>query len=118
MDDLFVSRLNSDRPDERVQDSVALGEQGTRRWTQWLDATGQLPDTPFAAAWLLLQARWLGEQQPDPSESARTWLALLDQERRQAATAGSAGSLEPSPKVLWLRSEPGVDGVQAPSSSG
>ncbi|MBW8891470.1 MAG: hypothetical protein JF617_04635, partial [Burkholderiales bacterium] len=114
LDDLFVSRLNSDRPDERVQDSVALGEQGTRRWTQWLDATGQLPDTPFAAAWLLLQARWLGEQQPDPSESARTWLALLDQERRQASTAGSAGPLEPSPKVLWLGCDPGVDGVQAP----
>lgn len=114
LDDLFVSRLNSDRPDERIQDSVALGEQGTLRWTQWLDATGQLPDTPFAAAWLLLQARWLGEQQPDPSESARTWLASLDQERRQAATAGSAGSLEPSPKVLWLGCDPGVDGVQAP----
>lgn len=38
LDDLFVSRLNSDRPGERVQGSVALGEQGAQHWTQWLGA--------------------------------------------------------------------------------
>ncbi|WPH18630.1 amino acid adenylation domain-containing protein [Variovorax paradoxus] len=113
MDDLFVSRPGSDRPGERVQGSAALGEQGTQRWTRWLGATGQLPDTPFAAAWLLLQARWLGEQPPDPAQPARTWLASLDQERRQAA-AGSAGSPEPSTKALWLRGDPAIDGTQAP----
>ncbi|AGU50369.1 putative polyketide synthase PksJ [Variovorax paradoxus B4] len=134
LDDLFASRPNSDRPDERAQSSVALGEQSAQRWKQWLGATGQLPDTPFAAAWLLLQARWLGEQQPalheaskngwaaatsrtavaaafDPAQPARTWLASLDQERRQATAAASP---EPSPSVLWLRGDIGVDDVQAP----
>ncbi|MBT2332547.1 amino acid adenylation domain-containing protein [Variovorax paradoxus] len=134
LDDLLASRPNSKRPDERVHVSVALGESGRRAWQQWLGATGQLPDTPFAAAWLLLQARWLGEQQPvlheaswtgsatamewttvaaafDPASSARTWLASLDQERRRATAASSP---EPSPSVLWLRGDLGAEEARAP----
>nr|WP_307657943.1 polyketide synthase [Variovorax paradoxus] len=109
---------------------MALGEQNAQRWKQWLGTTGQLPDTLFAAAWLLLQARWLGERQPvlheastnapatdrtavaaafDPAQSARDWLASLDQERRQASAAGS-----PEPSVLWLRGDIGAGEVQAP----
>ena len=60
--DLFVS-LPSSATAERTGSSTALAPENMRHWSQWAAAAGQLPDTPFAAAWALLQARWLGAQQ-------------------------------------------------------
>jgi amino acid adenylation domain-containing protein len=129
--DLFVSPLNP-KNSERIGGSMPLELENTRRWRQWTGATPQLPDTPFAAAWLLLQARWLGVQEPvlheallngpeakqttlaaafDPGQPASAWLAALDQKRREPIAARAA---EPSPDVLWLRSAAGPLEIQAP----
>ncbi|WP_280816279.1 polyketide synthase [Variovorax sp. TBS-050B] len=85
---------------------------------------GHLPDTPFAAAWLLLQARWLGMDRPvlheglpgehglavlavpaafDPALPASTWLAALDEARRQPPATNDTP--EPSATALWLRGD-------------
>jgi amino acid adenylation domain-containing protein len=129
--DLFFSPLNS-KNSERIGGSMPLELENTRRWRQWTGATPQLPDTPFAAAWLLLQARWLGVQEPvlhealssgpeakqatlaaafDPEQPASTWLAALDRKRRESIAANAP---EPSPGVLWLRSAAGPLEIQAP----
>ncbi|WGT63445.1 amino acid adenylation domain-containing protein [Variovorax paradoxus] len=99
-----------------------------------------MPDTPFAAAWLLLQARWLDARQPvlhealasgpqaaatqptlalpfDPAQPASAWLAALDQQRRHVTDATQAqqeSAPESSPSFLWLRSEHTATAAQAP----
>ncbi|WP_443305148.1 amino acid adenylation domain-containing protein [Variovorax sp. CCNWLW235] len=116
---------------------MAVAPKNLRHWSQWAAAAGQLPDTPFAAAWLLLQARWLGAQQVvlheasahpsqaaarhttlaetfDPAQPASAWLAMLDQKRRQAAEALEADTPESSPSCLWLRGEAVAPSLQAP----
>ena len=134
--DLFVS-LPSSATAERIGGSMALAPKNARHWSQWTAAAGQLPDTPFAAAWLLLQARWLGAQQTvlheasahgsqaaarhtalaetlDPAQPAGAWLATLDQKRRQAAEAPGTDTPESSPSFLWLRAETVAPALQAP----
>jgi hypothetical protein len=114
--DLFIS-LPGSATAERIGSSMAVAPKNLRHWSQWAAAAGQLPDTPFAAAWLLLQARWLGAQQVvlhealappsqaaarhttlaetfDPAQPASAWLAMLDQKRRQAAEALEADTPE------------------------
>ena len=134
--DLFVS-LPSSAVAERIGSSMALAPKNLRHWSQWAATAGQLPDTPFAAAWLLLQARWLGARQAvlheasahpsqaaarhttlaetfDPAQPASAWLATLDQKRRQAAEALEADTPKSSPSSLWLRGEAVAPALQAP----
>ncbi|WP_436318072.1 amino acid adenylation domain-containing protein [Variovorax paradoxus] len=110
---------------------MVIGPKNMRLWRQWAGAAGQLPDTPFAAAWLLLQARWLGTQQPvlheavmsaseavarqatlatafDSEQPASAWLSALDQQRRrvtETARTTEATAPESSPGFLWLRGD-------------
>ncbi|MEZ2293483.1 amino acid adenylation domain-containing protein [Variovorax sp. RCC_210] len=87
-------------------------------------ATGLLPDTLFAGAWLLLQSRWLGGLWPvlheagrahrvsttaayDATRAAGDWLAELDAARRAALP--SAGEHDARPVAsLWLRDDIGA----------
>ncbi|MDR6887271.1 MULTISPECIES: polyketide synthase [Variovorax] len=111
-----------------------------RHWSQWAGAADQFPDTPFAAAWLLLQARWLNAQQPvlpealaagpqapatqstlalpfDPAQPASAWLSTLEQQRRHVTEATEAHeATEPGllPGFLWLRGEHIAPATQAP----
>jgi len=133
LDDLLASRIDSGASGERAGSVLDLEAEAARRWTQWVAAEAQLPDTPFAAAWLLLQARWLGLQLPvlheaartgaepavrrtaiaaafDPAQPAGSWLATLDAQRRTAAAGSSAASLAP----VWLSGDADACDAQAP----
>jgi hypothetical protein len=123
--DLFVTRADPAAPllslPARHAASLAL---------EPLLATGLLPDTLFAGAWLLLQSRWLGSLWPvlheagrahrtsttaayDATRAAGDWLAELDQARRaaSAAIATIAAASMPDagyPHALWLRDNIGA----------
>lgn len=121
LEDLFVPRSNSEGSAGRRSAAVALEPRFAQRWTQWFATTGQLPDTLFAGAWLLLQSRWLGGLWPvlheagaapmrcsttvafDATKAAGAWLAELDLGRRSASQATA------QPTSLWLREEVAAD---------
>ena len=124
LDDLFVSRANPETPSERHAISLALEPELLQRRAQQPATAAQLPDTLFAAAWLLLQSRWLGVLWPvlhervgaqalpvsttvafDATRPAGEWLAELDAARR--AAAHTAAGAEP-PSSLWLREATGT----------
>ena len=95
LEDLFVPRSNSNGLTGRHAGSATLSPILARDWTRWLAASGQLPDTPFVAAWLLLQSRWLGSPRAvhgpvavevDAARAASAWLAELDGIRRSFPT--------------------------------
>ncbi|WP_431130660.1 amino acid adenylation domain-containing protein [Variovorax paradoxus] len=121
LEDVLAPRLNSKKTDERIGSAWEIEPENALRWAEWIGASAQLPDTPFAAAWLLLQARWLDAQEPvlheicstgsepaasrtaiaagfDPAQTAGNWLATLDERRRTAA----ANPSEATPSSLWL----------------
>nr|WP_235505885.1 polyketide synthase [Variovorax sp. Root411] len=124
MEDLFVPRCKPEGPAAARTGSLALEPGFARRWSQWLATTGQLPDTLFAGAWLLLQSRWLGNLCPvlheagvapvrcsttvafDATKAAGAWLAELDLARRGASQSPQA--IAP-PDSLWLREEVDAD---------
>ncbi|MFS2203145.1 amino acid adenylation domain-containing protein [Variovorax sp. Varisp36] len=124
LEDLFVPRCKPEGPAGGCTGSLALEPGFARRWSQWLAATGQLPDALFAGAWLLLQSRWLGSLWPvlheagvaparctttvafDATKAAGTWLAELDLARRAASQ--SPQPIAP-PDSLWLREEVHAD---------
>jgi amino acid adenylation domain-containing protein len=131
--DLFVSPLNRKLSEDRVETALALPQAGAPHRMQQLVAAGQRVDTPFAAAWLLLQARWLGAERPvlhesfagaeaaaglatveaafDPAQPAGSWLAAIDQQRREPGLASAPAS---PPAALWLRGRPAQSGAQVP----
>jgi amino acid adenylation domain-containing protein len=129
--DLFVSSLNRKLPADRIETGLALGGEGGQPRMQQVVAGGECVDTPFAAAWLLLQSRWLGAEKPvlheslcsadgalvaieaafDPAQPAGAWLAAVDRQRRDAAPAHDLAS---PPAALWLRGRPGQRPAQAP----
>ncbi|MGE8202296.1 MAG: non-ribosomal peptide synthetase, partial [Variovorax sp.] len=124
LEDLFGPRCKPAGPAGGCTGSLALEPGFARRWSQWLAATGQLPDALFAGAWLLLQSRWLGSLWPvlheagvaparctttvafDATKAAGTWLAELDLARR--AASHSPQPIAP-PDSLWLREEVHAD---------
>lgn len=85
-------------------------------------ATGALADTPYAAAWLLLRARWLAETAPVlheagadegraiattlgecvPTATAGEWIAKVDQSRSHNGNPPDGSTATP-PAVVWLR---------------
>ncbi|WP_325342900.1 non-ribosomal peptide synthetase [Xylophilus sp.] len=87
-------------------------------------ANGPLPDTAYAAAWLLLRSRWLGESPAVlhevtadqgravavvaldgslPQTTAGEWLATVARCRSEAGAPPDDGATA-EPEVLWLRS--------------
>ncbi|XVK55742.1 amino acid adenylation domain-containing protein [Variovorax sp. W6] len=109
-----MPRSNSNDPAGRLAASATLAPHVALNWAHCLASNGQLPDTLFAGAWLLLQSRWLGNPRPvlreagcdpitvafDAASPASTWLAELDSSRRAAsqATRGEAPA-----DSFWLR---------------
>ncbi|WP_269759856.1 hypothetical protein [Variovorax sp. E3] len=100
--------------------ALTLDPEFTRRHAHELAAIGQLPDTLWTGAWLLLQSRWLGSLWPvlheatgpqplhaattmafDATRPARAWLAELDQGRRAAFSVATRAGVQPV--ALWLR---------------
>jgi hypothetical protein len=100
--DLFVAQPSLEAAGGQLAAALALEAGFAQRWLAAVGTTGHLPDTLFAAAQQLLQARWLGQSLP--SASAGAWLAQLDRDRRTAA--------EPSDSPLRLRLDacPGQSG--------
>ena len=129
LEDLFAPPSGTGAPGKRLAAALTLGPRFELRRAASPGAASHLPDTLFAAAWLLLQSRWLGTQHPvldeavgaapgtpahrvstplafDAGKPASAWLAELDLGRRQAAEAAS-----PAPSSLWLRD--GIDPAEA-----
>jgi hypothetical protein len=88
------------------------------RWSERQQADELLPDTLFAAAWLLLQARWLGCARValvesgsaggtrfsidcDGASTVAGWLHAVDRARREPASGPDADAA--SPVALWVR---------------
>lgn len=119
--DLFV-RPSGNAPQTRQSSNSVLPAILTAQLAERLQASRFLPDTLFAAAWCLLQSRWLGnpavelrEAVVDASSPARVvaavihcdgdatvgqWLSDADQARRSAATVPATDA---PPFALWLR---------------
>lgn len=114
--ELFVPRIHAgaaNAPDARHAASLTLDPS---------PAAALLPDTLFAGAWLLLQARWLGSLWPvlheagsahrgaitvayDATRAAGDWLSELDTARRAAADSTPAPHQS---HALWLREDIGT----------
>ncbi|WP_295981359.1 polyketide synthase [uncultured Variovorax sp.] len=111
-----MPRSNSKGPGGRHAGAAALPSGLLGAWARWHADSGQLPDTLFAAAWLLLQSRWLGIAHPvlqepgraavsvafDAASSASAWLAAVDASRREASMQAGAATAVHS---LWLHDE-------------
>src|SRR6478752_6490019 len=66
--DLFV-RPSGSQTQTRQTCSAALSPVLVARWANLVQASRFLPDTLFAAAWCLLQSRWLGSATVELGES-------------------------------------------------
>ena len=131
LEDLFVSRSNSKGSASRHAASATLSPHFARNLAGSPAIGGRLPDTLFAGAWLLLEARWLGSLWPvlneagagqeapacfsttvafDTTMPAGRWLAELDLGRRSAPKPRHAAA----PTTLWLREEMDTRGTDAP----
>ncbi|MGH8412577.1 MAG: hypothetical protein ACRERT_15300, partial [Pseudomonas sp.] len=104
LEDLFVSRPSASAGNEGLGASLTLDQGFAQDWQALLGTTGYLPDTLFAAAWLLLQSRWLGQPVLPSSGTAGAWLAQFDPARR--AAAGSSETPD-TPVRLQLDARPG-----------
>lgn len=119
---LSLADLFAPRPGKATQaavkaSSLDIPQALAARWTVEAQQGGYLPDTLFAAAWLLLQSRWLGTPAVELHEalgtgasaqlalrceqdsSAWQWIAQVDRARRDAQPAEASAS----PFARWLR---------------
>jgi len=121
--DLFVPRPgNPGRALVQVS-RLDISPGTATRWAAQAQDSGFLPDTLFAAAWILLQSRWLGLPAVEFHEAlgagsapacasitvncnedraAQQWLAEVDRARR-GAVAAPAADASPGPFARWLR---------------
>jgi len=125
--DLFVPRAGAAGQAAVQVSSLDIPPALANRWAAQAQASGFLPDTLFAASWILLQSRWLGlaavefHEAPgagvalscDDTTTAHQWLATVDSARRHSVVASTAGS--PPPFALWLRDGASADQADAPS---
>ncbi|CAN7624027.1 amino acid adenylation domain-containing protein [Variovorax sp. LjRoot290] len=125
--DLFVPRAGAAGQAAVQVSSLDIPPALATRWAAQAQASGFLPDTLFAASWILLQSRWLGlaavefHEAPgagvavncDDTTTAQQWLAAIDSARRNSAVASTAGS--PPPFALWLRDGVSAGQADAPS---
>ncbi|WP_164546878.1 polyketide synthase [Variovorax sp. 3P27G3] len=111
LEDLFVRRSNSKGSANPHAASLTLAPRFAQDWTRWFATSGQLPDTLFAGAWLLLQSRWLGTPLPAPLE-AGAWLADLDLSCRSAPQATHDAllqlSFDAASASLYMEAAPGL----------
>ncbi|RZL94771.1 MAG: amino acid adenylation domain-containing protein, partial [Variovorax sp.] len=121
--DLFVARPG--HTGQAVRQSYSLEIQPVHH-----PEPGWLPDTPFAAAWILLQSRWLGlpavafHEAAGPVDGitidcvgtagANQWLAEVDCARRGAEASGSTAP-PTAPFALWLREAANPGPGEAPA---
>jgi amino acid adenylation domain-containing protein len=113
--DLFAPRCGSAGQAAQPQSfALQIPAALETRWAAQVRDAGWLPDTLFAAAWILLQSRWLGAPATGFHEaSAGPWLAEIDRARRSQAAAESAVlQLEFSAPV----GQPAVLRLDAPAS--
>ncbi|MGK6309021.1 amino acid adenylation domain-containing protein [Variovorax sp. DT-64] len=115
--DLFAPRSGKPAQTAMQASSLDIPPALAARWTVEAQQGGYFPDTLFAAAWLLLQSRWLGTPSVelhealdtgastrlalrcDPDSSAWQWIAEVDRARRDARPA----EVSSSPFARWLR---------------
>ncbi|OUL99876.1 type I polyketide synthase [Variovorax sp. JS1663] len=112
--DLFVPRSGQPAQAAVQVSSLDVPPALAARWSAEARQGGYLPDTLFAAAWLLLQSRWLGTPAVEFHEapgslqcglrcaddsSAWQWIAEVDRARRAAAP----GAASAPPFACWLR---------------
>ncbi|MDR6536149.1 polyketide synthase [Variovorax soli] len=115
--DLFAPRAGKPAQDAVQASSLDVPPSLASLWATEARQGGYLPDTLFAAAWVLLQSRWLGtpsvefheslgagastrlELHCDPDNSAWQWIAQVDRARREARPAGTSEL----PFARWLR---------------
>ena len=134
--DLFVPRAAAPGQAAVQVTSLDIPPALASRWTAQAEASGFLPDTLFASAWILLQSRWLGASAVelhealgagetgsarariavncDDTTTAQHWLAALDSARRGAAIASTTAEATP-PFALWLRDGASAGQADAPS---
>ncbi|SCK42156.1 amino acid adenylation domain-containing protein [Variovorax sp. HW608] len=84
--DLFVARTGGASASGPVTHELQVPAELAARWGRKASGSALLPDTLFAAAWALLQARWLGTAIP-LNGSASDWLAETDRVRRSTPNA-------------------------------
>ncbi|MBT2322172.1 amino acid adenylation domain-containing protein [Variovorax paradoxus] len=125
--DLFVPRAGAAGQAAVQVSSLDVPVALATRWAAQAQASGFLPDTLFAASWILLQSRWLGlaavtlHEAPgadvsvnfDGDKSAQQWLAEVDRARRNTVAASTAGSSPPF--ALWLRDGASAGQADPPS---
>ncbi|PNG59826.1 MULTISPECIES: polyketide synthase [unclassified Variovorax] len=115
--DLFAPRTGKAAQAVAQASSLDIPQALAARWTVEAQQGGYLPDTLFAAAWLLLQSRWLGTPavelhevlgtgaaarlalRCEPDSSAWQWISQVDRARRDAQPAEASAS----PFARWLR---------------
>jgi amino acid adenylation domain-containing protein len=130
--DLFATRAGGAGQAESQGSRLALLPSLVSAWQARSQDVGLLPDTLFAAAWLLLQSRWLGRPdvaldeavapgaqpgvarvalQSDGAQTASQWLIQVDGARRTAVALPATGSSPPF--ALWLRDGAGAGAGEA-----
>lgn len=115
--DLFAPRSGKPVQAAVQVSSLDLPPALAARWATEAQQGGYLSDTLFAAAWILLQSRWLGtpavefhealgtgastrlELQCDEDNSAWQWITQVDHARRDARPAEASAP----PFAHWLR---------------
>ncbi|MBO9648308.1 MAG: amino acid adenylation domain-containing protein [Variovorax sp.] len=97
--DLFVARPGAASPPEPATYDLQVADLAAR-WAAKASESAPSPDTLFAAAWALLQARWLGTAVPLDA-TANDWLA------QTTSAAGESDpfhlTFTPATSVLSLR---------------
>ncbi|MGO4393371.1 amino acid adenylation domain-containing protein [Variovorax sp. M-6] len=93
--DLFVPRSGAQGEADQAA-SLDIPAALAMRWAEQARTFGFLPDTLFAAAWALLQSRWLGTSLGVADNvCAPQWLSEVDRARREGvADAGDAALLQ------------------------
>lgn len=136
--DLFAPRSGNPAQAAVQVSSLDIPPALAARWAVEAQQGGYLPDTLFAAAWILLQSRWLGTPVVELHEalgtgaavllslrceednSAWQWIAQVDRARRNAEPAAASAV----PFARWLRDGAAHDvegavmlqlGLQAPA---
>lgn len=105
LEDLFVARTGGASPSGPATHDLQVPAELAARWARKASESALLPDTLFAAAWTLLQARWLGAAIP-LNGTASDWLAEIDRVQRGASSASDEAfhlSFSAETSVLSLR---------------
>ncbi|SEA99097.1 type I polyketide synthase [Variovorax sp. YR216] len=89
--DLFVARNSVASPPGPIVGALQVPADLLARWAGKASRSAFLADTLFAAAWRLLQLRWLGSATVELAKTANDWLAEVDHARRSAPDATAEG---------------------------